>query len=292
MTLSIVTLSYNTLDLILECVGSLQKLYKAELENKIVEIIVVDNASKTATVEGVEKELGGLPGVKLIKSQENLGFGRGCNLGAENAKGDFVLFLNSDTKTSDRGFLEMTEFLKSNPKVGVLGGKLKNFDGSPQASVGKFYNLFNFFVMLFGLEKFGFLRSSPGDVCKVDWVSGACMMVNKSIFEKIGGFDKIFFMYIEDMELCYRAKKQNYLTYYYPKVSVFHKEQGSSNRTFAVVNIYKGLLYFYKIHKSRLEYNIVKVSLKTKALGVYLLGKITNNSYYISTYGQALEIFK
>lgn len=292
MTLSIVILSFNTPDLIKDCISSLRKQFEQELKNDTVEIIVVDNGSEESVIGDVERLVSGLKNIKLIKSKENLGFGRGCNLGVENSKGEFVLFLNSDTKVEDKGFIKMTNFLKDNPRVGILGGRLMNFDGSHQASAGKFYNLFNFFIMMFGGEKFGLLKKSPSKVSSVDWVSGACFMVNKEIFDKIGGFDKNIFMYMEDMELCYRAKRNGFTTYYYPDVLVLHKEQGSSNRGFAIVNIYKGILYFYDKHKSKLSYQIVRCVLYIKAKTVYLLGKIANNSYYVSAYGQALELFK
>lgn len=292
MILSIVILSYNTKDLVISSIDSLLKHYKEELEDNKFEIIVVDNASEKETIDAISSKLNNIKNSRLIKSKENLGFGKGCNLGADNAYGEYVLFLNSDTLVSGKGFLEMADFLKSNPKVAVLGGKLVNFDGTPQASVGKFYNMINFFIMLFGGEKHGFLKSSPKKTQKVDWVSGACMMVSKKIFNSIGGFDRNIFMYLEDMELSYRALKKGYETYFFPNSQVRHKEFGSSSRTFAVVNIYKGLLYFYKKHKSILEYLAVWISLFLKALGVYILGRLTNNSYYIKTYGQALGTFR
>src|SRR3989344_9217087 len=126
MTLSIVILSYNTLDLVVDCVGSLRKQFENELKEDGLEIIIVDNGSEKDVVEGVEKFTSGLKNIKLIKSKENLGFGRGCNLGAQNSKADFVLFLNSDTETGDKGFLKMAAFLKENPKTGIIGGRLMN----------------------------------------------------------------------------------------------------------------------------------------------------------------------
>lgn len=292
MTLSIVILSYNTLDLIVDCLDSLREQFAQELKEEAVEIIVVDNASEKEVTEGIEKYLSGKSHIKLIKSKENLGFGRGCNLGAQNSKGEFILFLNSDTRVGDKGFLKMTEYLKEHPKVGIIGGRLSNYDKSLQPSAGKFYNLINFFLLMFGGEKFGLLKSSPERISKVDWVAGACLMISRNVFEKIEGFDKNIFMYIEDMEISYRANKNGFSTYFFPDVLVMHKEQGSSNRSFAIVNIYKGILYFYKKHKSPISYKIVRATLFTKAKSVYLLGKITNNSYYISTYGQTLELFK
>ena len=161
---------------------------------------------------------------------------------------------------------------------------------SPPKSIRRtFYNLFNVLLMLFGGERMGLLRSSPKVTKKIDWVSGACMMVNKNIFDKVGGFDINIFMYVEDMEFCYRLGKMGYDTYFYSNVSVSHKEQGSSNRTFAVVNIYEGIAYFYKKHKSAIEYQVVKFFLFLKALTVYILGKLTNNSYYTKTYGEVLR---
>ncbi len=292
MTLSIVILSYNTLDLIIDCLDSLREQFAHELKNEIVEIVVVDNASHEEVIRGIEKYISDKSHIKLIKSKENLGFGRGCNLGAQNSKGDYILFLNSDTKVEDKGFLKMADFLKENPKTGILGGRLMNPGGTPQASAGKFYNLFNFFLLMLGGERLGLLKSSPDKISKVDWVAGACLMISRNVYEQIGGFDKNIFMYMEDMEISYRAKKKGYDTYFFPDVLVMHKEQGSSNRTFAIVNIYKGILYFYKKHMGHWSYQIVRLVLFTKAKVIYLLGKITNNSYYISTYGQALELFK
>ncbi len=292
MNLSIVILSYNTPDLIKNCIDSIKKQYNPEIDKNEIEIIVVDNASKSENVEILSKYFDKNKKITFIKNSENLGFGRGCNLGEKAAKGKYVLFLNSDTEVNDKGFLEMTKYLGENPKIAILGGRLNNPDGSMQSSVGHFYNLVNFIIMLVGGERAGLLRKSPDEISKVDWVSGACMMVNRELFEKIGGFDRNIFMYMEDMEICYRAKKMGYGVFFYPNVAVTHKELGSSNRTFAVVNIYSGIRYFYKKHKTLPEYYIVSGLLFIKAMGVYFLGKLTNNSYYIRTYGEALKNFR
>jgi GT2 family glycosyltransferase len=291
MTLSVVILSYNRKDLLINCVKSIEENYKDELESSM-EIIVVDNASDKEVLEGVRTYLKGKKNIKLIENKTNLGFGRGCNLGVKRSKGKFVLFLNSDTEVVGKGILDMVKFMEENPSIGIVGGRLQNFDGSSQASAGSFYNLFNFFIMLVGGERAGFLRSSPARIKKVDWVSGACMMVRRDAFEKIGGFDKSLFMYMEDMDLSYRAKKAGISTFYFPDISVKHKSQGSSNRSFAVVNIYKGLLHYFKTHKGSTQYEIVRFSLWLKAVGVYYLGRITGRKYFIETYGEALKLFK
>ena len=289
MELSIIILSYNTKDLTISCIKSVVEQYKQELDKKEFEIILVDNASSDKTTEYITKLK--IEGLRIIESRKNLGFSNGCNLGAKNAKGEFLLFLNSDTQIKDQGFLKMVDFLKKNEKVAVLGGKLKNIDGTNQPSVGKFYNLFNFFFMALGFERLGLLRQSPDEIIKVDWVGGACLMIRKNVFEKIGGFEKELFMYWEDIELCYKAKKKGFSVYFYPEVTLFHSEQGSSNRTFAILNIYKGILFFYKKHKSIWEYNLVRIMLFSKAFLLSNFGKISDNKYLAQTYGKALELF-
>jgi len=124
---------------------------------------------------------------------------------------------------------------------------------------------------------------------EVDWVSGGFMLIKRSVFEEMDGFDEHFFMYMEDMELCYRLKKRNKTVWYVPDARVVHIGQGSSNRSFAIVQIYKGLLYFYKKHKSHVEYLLVKFMLVLKGRMSIFVGILTNNSYLRSTYSQALK---
>ncbi len=288
--LSIIILTFNTKELTLECIKSIFQEYEKELETGEFEIILVDNASTDGTVDAISDIR--YPDIKIIKNKENLGFSKGNNKGARNAVGQLVLFLNSDTEVKDKGLLNMVEFLESNEHIGILGGKLENVNGSSQASAGKFYSIFNLFLLLIGGERLGLLRNSPARISKVDWVSGACMMVKREAFEKIGGFEEKLFMYMEDQELCFRAKKAGYKTYYYPFISLLHKERGSSNRTFAIIHIYEGILYFYSKYKPKWQYKLAKSLLFAKAVLIKTLGRIIGNKYYISTYGQALELFK
>lgn len=288
VNLSIIILSYNTKDLTLECLNSLALQYEKELEKKELEIIVVDNASSDGSRSAILGLKSSIPDLKLIQNNENAGFGKGCNIGAKVAKGKYILFLNSDTEALDKGLLGMTKFMEENPKVAILGGKLKNDDGSSQKSCGKFYNLFNLLIMLLGMERLGFLRSSPNEIKKVDWVSGACMMMRGDIFEKLSGFDEKLFMYMEDMEICFRAQKMGYETYFYPNIKLKHKSLGSSNRTFAIINIHKGILHFYSKHKSNFEYSIARTLLIIKAGILILVGCLTFNSDLRERYKKAI----
>lgn len=190
--LSIVILSFNTADLTIECLKSINNQYKKQLETGEFEIVAVDNGSHDDSVKKI-KDLGAdVQSIRLVESKENLGFSKGCNLGAAKSRGEYILFLNSDTEVLDTGFLKMVEFLDRNEHASFLGGRLLNIDGSYQSSAGKFYTLFNFFLMLFGGERFGFLRQSPNKISKVDWISGACFMARKSVFEKLKDLTNIF----------------------------------------------------------------------------------------------------
>ncbi|MEI8402691.1 MAG: glycosyltransferase family 2 protein, partial [Alcaligenaceae bacterium] len=217
--------------------------YDKEISNEFIEVIVVDNASVDNSVHFIKKE--NLK-VKIIANKENYGFSKGNNIGVKEAQGKYVLFLNSDTRIQDKGFLRMVEFLDLNDRVAILGAKLENSDKSTQKSAGYFYNVFNLAILLFGGGKFGFLRKTPSRISRIDWVSGAALMARRDIFKKIGGFEEKLFMYMEDMDLCYRAKKIGINTYVFPRAKALHLHQGSSTRSFAVKHIYKGLLYFYK----------------------------------------------
>lgn len=288
IALSIIILSYNTKDLTLQCIQSVIKQYKKELVDKRIEIIVVDNNSTDDSVSAISGLLLKNHSIKLILNKENVGFGKGCNIGAKSAFGKYVLFLNSDTQVLDGGFLSMGKFLEKNPNVAILGGKLENNDGSVQKSCGKFYNLLNLVIMLLGLERLGFLRSSPTKIQKIDWVSGACMMIRADIFRKLTGFDEKLFMYMEDMEICFRARKLGFLTYFYPNLRLRHKSLGSSNRTFAIINIYKGILHFYSKHKTYIEYLIAKTLLIVKAVILIFIGFLILNSGLRDRYRKAI----
>lgn len=292
MLLSIVTLNYNKSHLTVSCLVSLHQQFEKELAHGEIEVIVVDNASPDNSAEVLREEIKkkAYKNVHLIANSENAGFGKGCNLGAKHAKGEFVLFLNNDTIVKDRGVLTMAQYMNENRDVSILGGQLTNFDGSKQPSVGSFYTLDKVFMLLLGLQKYGIVDKNPDEIAEVDWVKGGLFMVRKHVFETLHGFDENIFMYTEDMELCYRAKLKGLKVYFYPDVHVLHQETGSSNRTFAIVNIYKNLLYFYKKHKSRQEYLLLRSLLFTKAVTLIGVGKVLRKPYYTQTYEKALKV--
>lgn len=291
MLLSIITLNYKKSHLTLACLESLHDQFADEFKKGDMEIIVVDNDSKDDSVEKIGTEIvkKKYPQTHIFASRENGGFGKGNNFGAKRAKGKYVVFLNNDTIVKDRGLLNMAKYLESHPDVAILGGQLRNPDGSLQASAGVFYTLFNAFLLLLGMQKFGLLDKSPDQIASVDWVKGGLMMVRKDIFEALKGFDENIFMYTEDMELCYRAKQMGKKIFFYPDVLITHAEHGSGNRSFAIVHIYKGLLYFYKKHRSRLEYQILKTMLQMKGWMAIFVGTLTGKQDLVKTYREAIQ---
>jgi len=281
MKISIIILSWDTKSLLHDCLKSLKG-------NN--EIIVVDNGSTDDSPQMVQKEF---PEVKLIKNLKNLGFGAANNQGMKVAQGDYLLLLNSDTVVGKDAPLKMATFLAENPQVGAVGCRLLNSDGSLQPSAGPFPSLGVAFVMLFWEHWLkNLVRASFKKTTEVDWVMGAALMVRLEVIKKAGLMDEGIFMYMDEVEWCYRIKKAGFKVFFYPGAEITHLFGGSSKtgRQAPILNIYRGLIYFYQKHYSANQLKILKFMLKLKAGGAWLLGKITGNSYLIKTYVQAFQI--
>ncbi len=271
--------------------ASLYEQFVDEFNDNKIELIVVDNKSEDESVHVIKDEIKKkhYTNVTFVENKENAGFSKGCNAGAQKARGKHILFLNNDTIVKDKGILDMMEYMELHNEVAILGGQLSNLDGSPQPSVGNFYTPIYVLLLLLGLQKYGVIDKNPAEITKVEWVKGGLLMIRKSVFDILHGFDEKIFMYTEDMEICYRANMQGYHVYFYPHIKVLHQDGGSSNRTFAIVSIYKNLLYFYKKHRSPGEYLFLKSLLRTKAVTLIGIGRLLRNSYYIQTYEKALK---
>lgn len=279
---SLIILSFNTKTMLQSCLASFYK----HIKDAEFEVIVIDNASEDGSAEMVKKEF---KKAILIENKENVGFAKGCNQAAKLAKGEYLLFLNSDTELRESSLREAVAILEKREDLAIVGGSLQNQNGTTSRSYGHFLTPFWIFVMLFGIGRFIDKQSVQGEKL-VDWVSGGCMLIKRSLFEKLQGFDEHFFMYIEDMELCYRIKQLGYGIIYYPHFAVIHKAQGSSNRGFAIEHIYKGLLYFYKKHMTISSYQFLRGMLYIKACGAMLIGIITMKKSLVETYKQAIHV--
>ena len=286
-TLSFVILTYNSSKYIHNLLNSFFVKFGSQLKNGEYEIIVVDNNSTDTTVEIIEKNFDNK--VNLFKNTENSGFAKGINIGSKIAKGSYLLFVNPDAEVIDGEVSALLSVFNMHEKAGVVGGRILNWQEKDELSAGKFYTPINMFLLSLGLEEVLHVRFSPKKIQKVDFVSGGFMMVKKEVFEKFGGLDENLFMYIEDMEFCFRIKEKGFETYFCPGMTIRHIGQGSSDKSFAIVNIYKGLLYFHKKHMGLLSFLFVAVLLKTKAITLVIIGKLMNNKYLSSTYTKALK---
>jgi GT2 family glycosyltransferase len=258
------------------------------------EIILVDNGSNDGSVEFFSRLKNKEKKIKFLINQTNLGFSRANNQAASVAKGKYLLFLNSDTFILDEAILKLLNWYKKNEnQVGFLGARLLNRDFSDQPSAAHFFTLPVVFAALFLKgDYWGLTRFSPKKVQKVDWVSGACLLTSRDIFNRIGGFDEKIFMYMDEVDLLYRAKKKGYLTFFYPEASIIHYGSSSSikDKGFPIIKVYQGLIFFYQKHFSRFHYFLLKQMLKVKAYLAIMIGVIFKRKNLVYTYKQALSL--
>ena len=287
MDLSIIIVSYNTKKLTSDCLSSVIKSLKGT--GITWEIILIDNVSTDGTRQMLKEKF---PKITKILNRDNVGFGKANNQGIKIARGEYVLLLNSDTVVLNNALGKLLAFARQHPNA-FVGGKLLNLDHSAQTSCGPFFSLpVVLAVLFFKGDVLGLTRWSPNSVRRVDWVSGACIMAPKKLFMNDLLFDSEIFMYMEEIDLLYRAKRKGYPTYFYPRALIIHLGAGSSTnkRKGPVLNIFKGLIYFYKKHRSPFELRILRFLLKAKAVMAWSIGAIMGKGYICETYAEAYKL--
>ncbi|MFP5222106.1 MAG: glycosyltransferase family 2 protein [Acidobacteriota bacterium] len=232
--LTVVVVSYNCRDVLLDCLESIRR----SRQTVSYEVHVVDNASTDGTVEAVTRLH---PWVKLTASPENLGFSRGNNLVLRVAETPFVLLLNPDTLVSDHVFDCSLDFLARHPRAGMVSCRLVTGDGSLDLACRRsFPTAWDGFCRASGLS-----RLFPGSPllarynmtfmdemrrARVDAVNGAYMMVTRRALDTVGLLDEDYFMYMEDLDWCWRFAKAGFEVHYDPGCTVIHLK-GQSSRT-------------------------------------------------------------
>ncbi|UCG25837.1 MAG: glycosyltransferase family 2 protein [Chloroflexota bacterium] len=223
-TLSIVIISWNVRELLSGCLDSVQSNLLAN-PDLVTETFVVDNASTDGSQEMVRCEY---PWVRLIENTENVGFAQANNQAIQMSCGQYVLLLNPDTEASPGALRALLDSLANLPGAGMAGARLLNDDGSLQVSCYREPTLLREFLLMFHLD--GFLsygsyrmKSWPLDRPReVDTVMGACMLIRKSVLESIGLMDQGYFMYSEEVDLCYRIRRAGWRIYWVPQAKVVH----------------------------------------------------------------------
>lgn len=264
MNVSILIVNYNTKDLLKQLLISIRE----NVRKVSFEVIVVDNNSNDGSCELIKNRFSD---VNLIINESNVGFSKANNQAAKLAKGKYLLFLNSDTIICENALERMVAFLEKEESTAVVGCKLLNKDNSLQRSCGIFPNLQTEFYFRTFLNRvfptskiFGSFKLGSWDyssISQVDWVSGACLMIRKKIFDEIGGFDEQLYMYYEDADLCLRVKKLGLKIYFIPDAYLYHLYGGSwhSNREIPIVNSCISSIYFFRKHHKKWKIHILKI---------------------------------
>jgi len=254
---SILIVNYNVKDYVLQCLRSIEQ----RSPGAVVEVIVVDNASSDNSVVELQPLF---PSVTWIALQTNLGFGKGNNVGLERCTGRYVLFLNPDTIIGQDTVNVMTSYLDSNPSVGFAGCKVLNPDGSfqlacrrglptPWVSFCKLFGLQHLFPTSKLLAGYNLTYKSIDETYEVDALIGAFMFGRTADVRALQGFDPEFFMYGEDIDLCYRMKQAGKSVMYVHTTSIVHfKGESTKRSTMNEVSVfYDAMEIFARKHFAR-----------------------------------------
>lgn len=286
MDLSIIIINWNSGEYVRKCLQSLpENLPGIELET-----IVIDNGSFDSCAKIIMNEF---PKVRFIQSEDNLGFAKANNLGSEKSTGEYLLFLNPDTEIVDGAIQGMASLIRHLPRAGVLGCRLLNSDGSIQTTcVQAFPTVFNQmldsdmvnrWLPVLTTGRISYIGESPA---RVQVISGACMMIKKTVFEEVGRFSPEYFMYTEDLDLCYKVREAGYSNYYTGAFSVVHHGGGSSNQrkenSYANIQMRESIFKFLQKTRGKPYAYMYKMSMLLS--GVMRFG-LLSLAYVISLFG-------
>lgn len=279
MELSIIIVNYRSRDYLEGCLASIEKyLFASPLKNNF-EVILVNNDKKDLAFDRSFS----FP-IKIINQKRNTGFGSANNIGAKIAKGDFLFFLNPDTELTGYGFFNMLEYAKSNDATGAIGPKIilaKENRSQPWTSGNK-TTLWN---VLFRNTFWKAWNKSA--ITSVDWVSGTALLLKKSHFEAIGGFDEKFFMYFEDQDFCLRLEKIGRKNIFYPFFQIIHFDGKSWNNTKEKkAKFYQSQDYFFRKHNPRWQAFLMgllkKIFTRTKSFNLQPANTITGEKVKVN----------
>lgn len=239
MDLSIIIVNWNVQSLLRACLSSLIEAAQ-NAPDLTAEIIVVDSASSDGSPEMVRNEF---PQVRLIASDENLGYARGNNVGVAAAQGRYLFLLNPDTVVQPTTLAEIVTYLEGQPDVGALGPQLLWPDGAVQSSRRRFPTLGSLFweSTLLGqwfphnryARRYHLADRSPDQTQPVEWIVGAALLIRRAAWEAVGQIDESFFMYFEETDWCRRCAQAGWAIHYLPAAQIIHYEGKSSEQVVA-----------------------------------------------------------
>lgn len=238
---AVVVVNWNGEHLLRDC---LRPLVDAPLE-----LIVVDNASTDGSVALLRSEF---PAIHLLVNEKNLGFAVANNQGLRASVAPFVLLLNNDTVPDPVAVRELVAFLQGRPSAAIAGPTLINVDGTPQDSCGPGPNLATELLGKSMLHRLlpGRRSWAPTETRRVDWVTGAAMMIRRSVIDQLGGLDEQMFMFYEDLDLCARAREAGHEVWFVATPPIVHVG-GATRRnveTKSLVDSYRSTDRFFSVH--------------------------------------------
>jgi hypothetical protein len=271
LDLSIIIVNYNVKEFLQNLIHSIEKAST----NLTKEIIIIDNASDDGSVEFIKEKF---PQIKLIANQINLGFGKANNIGLKHATGKYILLINPDTLVAEDTFEKMIKFFESNKNVGLAGCKILNPDGSLQLACRRsFPGPWTSFTKVTGLStlfpkskifaRYNLTYLDENKSYEVDAISGSFMMMRKEVYEKVGGFDEQFFMYGEDLDLCYRIQKAGYKVFYVHSTQIIHYKGESTKRS--------------SIDETKVFYSAMHLFVKKHLSTSFLVGLILRSAIFV-----------
>ncbi len=281
MDLSVIIVSWNVRELLRQCLVSVVSRPSSVVRQErgdlatgdwrlTTEVIVVDNASADGTVEMLRADF---TSVRVIANSENVGFTRGNNQALAIAQGRYLFLLNPDTELLPGALPTLIDYAEAHPRAGIIGPRLFYGDGTPQSSRRRFPTLATAFLESTKLQqwfprnraltRYYMLDTSDDATQEVDWVNGSAMFVRREVYDQIGGLDEAFFMYSEELDWCYRAKRAGWQVVYLPTALVTHYEGKSSEQVVAARDIYfhSSKIRFFRKYRGALVAEILRAFL-------------------------------
>lgn len=239
-------------------------------KNFRTEVIVVDNNSEDGIFNTIEKQF---PEFRFIYNKVNGGFANGCNLGAKNASGEFILFLNPDTIASESEVGKLLNTARQNPSFTIVSCRQVDENSKENIAYGPFpsiLNLTGFLRAIFRYPEPG-TRTSIPDIIFPDWVSGSVIMIRSNIFQELNGFDEDFWMYYEDVDLCRRAWNNSGEIAFCRNITIEHNHGGSSRINLKTTSLTKTEVHisrhvYISKHKTGIERSLIQALLVTNNL--------------------------
>ncbi len=263
---AIVVVSYNTRDLLLECLASVVE----STQDRSAQLVIIDNSSEDGSYEAIREAY---PHATAIRNSTNLGFGAACNQGFKATDAPFILLLNSDARLTAQAFHALCYCLEQNERCGAAGCKLIDAAGAEVINTRNFLTPLNQAFELTGIEAgLGSLQRTRRPKldrnlvdCSVDWIDGACLMLRRAALDEAGFFDERFFMYSEDEDLCFRLRKRGWLVCFCGAGTAVHHGAASSrlNKIDMLRQFYLSQMLFLLKHHGPFSAFLFAVAMRT-----------------------------